>query len=74
VVPILGGERVIAIGTRAKMRELLEIQPMGEASISVLDAIDSVTGADIANIEAFKTERFYLSDDVDWLIARCRRQ
>jgi hypothetical protein len=73
VVPISGGDRVIAIGTPAQVRELLEIAPMGEASISTLEAIDSVTGADIAQIAAFETERFYLADDVDGLIARCRR-
>lgn len=74
VVPIPGGDRVIAIGTPAEVRELLELAPMGEASIGVLDAIDAVTGVDIANIAAFETERFYLADDVDGLIARCRRQ
>ncbi len=73
VVPIPGGDRVIAIGTPAQVRELLEIAPMGEASIKALDAIDSVTGADVAQIAAFETERFYLADDVNGLIARCRR-
>jgi hypothetical protein len=71
VIPIPGGDRVIAIGTPAQVRALLEIAPIGEASIGVLDAIDSVTGADIANIACFATERFYLADDVDGLIARC---
>lgn len=74
VVAIPGGDRVIAIGTPAEVRELLEIAPMGEASIGALDVIDSVTGADVAQIAAFETERFYLADDVDGLIARCRRQ
>jgi hypothetical protein len=71
IIPIPGGDRVIAIGTPAQVRALLEIAPIGEASIGVLDAIDSVTGADIANIACFATERFYLADDVDGLIARC---
>jgi hypothetical protein len=47
VEPIPGGDRVIVVGTPAEVRGLLELAPMGEASISVLDALDSVTGRDI---------------------------
>jgi len=73
LIPIPNTGRFITIGTPAEVARLLEIAPAVPASIGVLDTLDAVTGDDIAGIEAFKVERFYLADDVDGLLRRAAR-
>lgn len=73
LIPLPGTDRFIAIGTALDVARLLEIAPSG-GSIGVLDTLDAVTGDDIAGIEPFKGERFYLANDVDGLLVRLEKQ